>query len=120
MKIQSVKSAFFAWKPSNAATRGSTAARMLPGHAGYIVRDLYRRILTVARDYPTGLDAVRAKAKVEFTKNAHLDDGLELRKAVSYGRYMVREMQGVVKLKKYRAMKQRYVDLEHQRQPHDR
>ena len=76
------------------------------------MRNLYRRILTVGRDYPTGLDAVRRKAKAEFAKNSDLNDGLELRRAVSYGRYMVREMQGVVMLKKYRAMKQRYADQE--------
>lgn len=80
----------------------------LPGHAGRIVRNLYRRILTVGKDYPTGLEAVKKRAKAEFAKNAHLEDGLELRRAVSYGRYMVREMQGVIMLKKYRAIKQRY------------
>ena len=81
---------------------------MLPGHAGSIVRNLYRRILIVGKDYPTGLDAVRKRAKAEFAKNSHLEDGLELRRAVNYGRYMVREMQGVIMLKKYRTIKQRY------------
>ena len=82
---------------------------MLPGHAGRIVRNLYRRIIIAGKDYPTGLDAVKRRAKGEFAKNAHLDDGFELRRAVSYGRYMVREMQGVIMLKKYRTMRQRYV-----------
>ena len=68
---------------------------MLPGHAGNLVRNLYRRILIAGKDYPTGLDAVKKKAKAEFAKRAHLEDGLELRRAVNYGRYMVREMQGV-------------------------
>jgi hypothetical protein len=84
-------------------------AGMLPGHAGNLVRNLYRRILIAGKDYPTGLDAVKKKAKAEFAKRAHLEDGLELRRAVNYGRYMVREMQGVIMLKKYRAMRQRYV-----------
>ena len=73
-----------------------------------LVRNLYRRIIVVGRDYPLGLERVREKAKAKFFENAHLEDGLELRKAVNYGRYMVREMQGVIKLKKYRAMRERY------------
>jgi hypothetical protein len=34
----------------------------------------------------------------------------ELRKAVGKGRYMIREMMGVIQLKKYRTMKRRYDD----------
>ena len=72
------------------------------------VRNLYRRILVVGRDYPTGLDAVRSKAKCEFQKRAQITDELELKRAVNYGRYMVKEMIGVIQLKKYRAIKKRY------------
>jgi hypothetical protein len=73
-----------------------------------LVRNLYKRIITVGREYPTGLDAVRTRAKAEMKKNAHLEDGLELRRAISYGRWMVKEMIGVIQLKKYRAIKKRY------------
>ena len=77
-----------------------------------LVRNLYRRILTVGRDYPTGLDAVRERAKREFLKNAHVEDDLELRRCIAYGRYMVKEMIGVIQLKKYRSMRQRYADAD--------
>lgn len=76
-----------------------------------LVRNLYRRVLTVGQDYPAGIVAVKAKAKKEFAKNAMLDpevDGLEFRRAIAYGRYLVKEMIGVIHLKKYRAMRQRY------------
>ena len=72
------------------------------------VRNLYKRILLVGRDYPTGLDHVRERAKKEFLMRAHIEDSLELNHAINYGRYMVREMTGVIQLKKYRALKQRY------------
>ena len=36
----------------------------------------------------------------------------ELHKAVARGRFMVREMVGIIQLKKYRTMKQRYGDDE--------
>ena len=73
------------------------------------VRDLYKRILVVGRDYPAGLDHVRERAKAEFGKRAGLTDDVDIKRAIAYGRYMVKEMIGVVQLKKYRTMKKRYV-----------
>lgn len=74
------------------------------------VRDLYKRLITVGRDYPTGLSHVREKAKREFFKRANLHDGLEINRAINYGRHMVREMTGIIQFRKYRALKQRYED----------
>ena len=73
------------------------------------VRDLYKRILVVGRDYPAGLEHVRERAKAEFGKRAGLTDDVDIKRAIAYGRYMVKEMIGVVQLKKYRTMKKRYV-----------
>lgn len=72
-----------------------------------LVRDLYKKILLVGRDYPTGLSEVRRRAKEEFLKRREAE-GDELKRAVSYGRYMLKEMEGVIQLKKYRTMKKRY------------
>ena len=66
-----------------------------------LVRDLYKRVLIVGRDYPAGLEHVKKKAKEYF----------EIKRAVARGRWYVRnEITGVIKLKKYRTMKQRYYD----------
>jgi hypothetical protein len=73
-----------------------------------LVRDLYKRFLVVGRDYPAGLDLVRAKAKEAFFKKSDLATELEIKRAVARGRWMVRELQGVVQLKKYREMRSRY------------
>jgi len=73
-----------------------------------IVRDLYKRILIVGRDYPKGLGYVRARAKKEFFDRKDLQDEVKVKQAVAYGRYMVKEMIGIIQLKKYRAMKNRY------------
>jgi hypothetical protein len=74
-----------------------------------LVRDLYKRIITVGRDYPGGIDVVRRKAKEYFAKYAHLKDEVNIKKAVARGRWYVRnELVGVIKLKKYREMKSRY------------
>ena len=78
-----------------------------------LVRDLYKRYLLVGKDYPAGLSVVRRRAKEIFLKNADLDDEKEIRKAVHRGRwYLKNEIMGVIKLKKYRAMKSRYYDIQ--------
>ena len=74
------------------------------------VRDLYKRILVVGKDYPGGLEFVRRKAKPWFSQNASLTDEIEIKRAVAVGRHMVREMVAVIHLKKYRSMKKRYYD----------
>jgi hypothetical protein len=94
-----------------------------------LVRDLYKRALFVGRDYPLGLDYVRRTWKRAlrnpdncpscYCKSINnelqvilepfsIDCEKELRKAVGKGRYMIREMIGVIQLKKYRSMNQRY------------
>ncbi|KAF0719787.1 Aste57867_786 [Aphanomyces stellatus] len=77
-----------------------------------LVRDAYKRLLLVGRDYPLGLDYVREKAKEAFLKQAHLTNDEEIKRAVHRGRWMAKEMIGVIQLKKYRAMNQRYTPAE--------
>jgi hypothetical protein len=73
-----------------------------------LVRDLYKRFLIVGKDYPLGLSFVREKAKTAFFANAHLKDEIEIKRAVNKGRYMTKELIGVIQLKKYRTLKKRY------------
>jgi len=91
------------------------------------VRNLYKRVLIVGKDYPHqgGLEYVRdvwkkairkyqppfhAKAgtKSQELAQIHKSNEKDLLKAVAKGRFMVREMIGIIQLKKYRTMKQRY------------
>ena len=75
-----------------------------------LVRDVYRRLLHVGRDYPRGLSFVRARAKTAFLANASLTGEEEIARAVARGRWYAKELAGVVQLRKYRAMRQRYGD----------
>mmetsp|Transcript_6225 Transcript_6225/g.15404 ORF Transcript_6225/g.15404 Transcript_6225/m.15404 type:complete len:154 (+) Transcript_6225:113-574(+) len=105
-----------------------------------LVRSLYKEALFVGRNYPLGLDKVRKEWKKAIRNpkncpscyNFASSDGLkvtlatpkklhskdypnpacerELRKAVGKGRYIIREMIGVIQLKKYRILKRRYGD----------
>ena len=72
------------------------------------VRDLYKRILYVGRDYPLGLDYVRNKAKEAFYLNQFITDPAELNRSINKGRWMAKEMIGVIQLKKYRTLNSRY------------
>ena len=75
-----------------------------------LVRDLYKRFLVVGRDYPhpEGLQYVRRKVKEAFFKNADLKTDAEINKAIHKGRWWVKEMIGVIQLKKHRTMMKRY------------
>mmetsp|Transcript_3528 Transcript_3528/g.4910 ORF Transcript_3528/g.4910 Transcript_3528/m.4910 type:complete len:94 (+) Transcript_3528:156-437(+) len=86
-----------------------------------LVRDLYKRVLLIGADYPhqEGLPYVkRLWKKALYDKNNcpswYKQDSSpalrekEVRIAVARGRVMLREMIGVIQLKKYRTMKQLY------------
>jgi hypothetical protein len=75
-----------------------------------LVRDVYRRLLWVGRDYPKGLPFVRERAKAAFRKNAAVSEEEELFRCVAAGRWWVKELVGVVQLRKYRALRARYGD----------
>ena len=65
-----------------------------------LVRDLYKRVLWVGREYPPGLTIVRERAKVMFLANGSLEKEEEINKAIARGRWFVNEMIGVIQLKK--------------------
>jgi hypothetical protein len=87
-----------------------------------LVRDLYKRAILVGKDYPhpRGLDYVRETWKKAIRDPQNFNAALfekikdpkikekEIRKAVGKGRYAIREMIGVIQLKKYRTMRRRY------------
>lgn len=91
------------------------------------VRNLYKRVLIVGKDYPHegGMEYVRdvwkkamrkyqppfhakEETKSEELAQIHKSNEKDLLKAVAKGRFMVREMIGIIQLKKRRTMKQRY------------
>lgn len=84
-----------------------------------LVRDLYKRAIIVGRDYPhpRGLDFVREtwkkairdeKFSPKSEKEGTIESERQLRKSIAKGRYAIREMIGVIQLKKYRTMRRRY------------
>jgi hypothetical protein len=76
----------------------------------HLVTDLYKRFLFVGKDYPRGLSFVRQQAKAAFQRNAGLTEEEDILRAVAKGRWWVKELIGVVQLKKYRALRACYGD----------
>jgi hypothetical protein len=64
--------------------------------------------LQVGRDYPLGLSYVREQAKAAFRRSSSLSTDKEIHKAVTQGRYVVREMVALIQLKKYRTLRKAY------------
>lgn len=86
-----------------------------------LVRDLYKRAILVGRDYPhpQGLDHVRQEWKKALRDPANWQELNEsllspkerervIRKLVGKGRYVIREMEGLIQFKKYRTLRRRY------------
>lgn len=74
-----------------------------------LVRDLYKRFVILGRDYPGGgFASLRPRVKQAFFENKDLATELEIKRAVARGRYMTRELIGVIQLKKYRSMRSKY------------
>jgi hypothetical protein len=72
-----------------------------------LVRDLLQRIVLLKHAHYDA-DYLMRVARRELQKNAGLTDEASIRKAVAYGRWMVREEQGRVRFKMYREMQKRY------------
>jgi hypothetical protein len=67
-------------------------------------------MIYLGRDYPLGLDYFRNKLKAAFMKNRDETDPEKIRVYIKRGEYMIREIEALYKLKKYRTMKKRYYD----------
>lgn len=71
------------------------------------VRDLYKRLLVVSKDYPKGIDWCRTRLKKAFT-NTPVNSEADLQTALTKGNYIIDEMVAVIQFRKYREMKRRY------------
>ncbi|CAB0036735.1 unnamed protein product [Trichogramma brassicae] len=74
------------------------------------VINLYKTLLYMGRDYPQGYDYFRGKLRKAFDKNRHETDPTQIKKMIVHGNYVIRELQALYMLKKYRTMKKRYYD----------
>ena len=71
------------------------------------------QLLYLGREYPKGSVYFRERLKNAFMKNKDVTDPDQIRKLVDRGEFVIKELEALYFLRKYRAMKQRYYEPEH-------
>ncbi|CAG7784797.1 unnamed protein product [Allacma fusca] len=72
------------------------------------VIQLYKTLLFLGRDYPKGYVYFRDRCHNAFAKNKDVKDPEQIRKLMSHGEFVVKEVEALYYLKKYRTLKKRY------------
>ncbi|GFT07232.1 electron transfer flavoprotein regulatory factor 1 [Nephila pilipes] len=72
------------------------------------VVQLYKNLLFLGREYPKGYEYFRSRAKASFMKNKDVKDSKELEILLIKGQYIIKELEALYMLKKYRTLKKRY------------
>ncbi len=62
----------------------------------------------MGRDWPQGYQVFRDRAKGAFTRNSKETNPEKIQKFIDLGNYVVKEIEALYKLKKYRTLKKRY------------
>ncbi|XP_037551611.1 LYR motif-containing protein 5A [Nematolebias whitei] len=78
---------------------------------GEVIR-LYKNLLYVGREYPKGPVYFRERLKSAFMKNKDVSDPEKIKQLVAKGEHVIKELEALYFLRKYRAMKKRYYDPE--------
>ncbi|XP_060564957.1 electron transfer flavoprotein regulatory factor 1-like [Ruditapes philippinarum] len=74
------------------------------------VVELYKTLLYLGKEYPLGEDYFRTKLKAAFLKNKDVSDPKEIETLIARGNYVVKELEALYMLRKYRTLKKRYYD----------
>ncbi|XP_065158021.1 electron transfer flavoprotein regulatory factor 1 [Atheta coriaria] len=72
------------------------------------VVNLYKTLLHLGKDYPQGFEFFRTRLHRVFLKNKDETDPEKIEKMISHGNYIVKELEALYMLKKYRTLKRRY------------
>lgn len=67
-------------------------------------------MLYLGRDWPQGYDLFRKRLYKVFSKNSEETNPDKIKTMIKHGEFVVKEIEALYKLKKYRAMKRRYYD----------
>jgi len=72
------------------------------------VIQLYKNLLHLGREYPQGYDYFRSKCHNAFTKNKNIKGEEQVEEWLAKGDYIIKELEALYMLKKYRTLKRRY------------
>ncbi|KAK1906388.1 LYR motif-containing protein 5A [Dissostichus eleginoides] len=84
----------------------------MANHLKEEVMKLYKTLLYLGREYPQGAAYFRGRLKSAFMKNKDEKDPEKIQKLVARGDFVIKELEALYFLRKYRAMKKRYFDPE--------
>lgn len=73
---------------------------------------MYKNLLYLGREYPQGSEYFRARLKAAFMKNKDVTDPEKIKKLVAKGDFVIKELEAMYFLRKYRTLKKRYYDPE--------
>ncbi|KAM9313373.1 electron transfer flavoprotein regulatory factor 1 [Gastrophryne carolinensis] len=76
---------------------------------GEVVK-LYKNLLYLGREYPGGEAFFRERLKRSFMKHREERDPEKIRQLLGRGQFVMKELEALYFLRKYRAMKQRYYE----------
>ncbi|KAK0055086.1 electron transfer flavoprotein regulatory factor 1 [Biomphalaria pfeifferi] len=76
------------------------------------VKHLYKTLLHLGKDYPKGRDYFRQKLHAVFIKNKGVKDPEEIEMLIAKGEYIVKELESLYMLRKYRTLKKRYYEYD--------
>lgn len=62
----------------------------------------------MGRDYPQGYEFFRNRLKNAFQRNRDISDPVQIHMLVKRGKFVVKEIEALYMLKKYRTLKDRY------------
>jgi len=66
------------------------------------------KLLYLGREYPKGADYFRSRLKAAFLKNKDVKDPEKIKQLIARGEFVMKELEALYFLRKYRALKQRY------------
>lgn len=74
------------------------------------VLNLYKTLLHLGKEWPQGYELFRTRLHKVFLKNSGEQNPEKVKMMVKHGEFVVKEIEALYMLKKYRAMKRRYYD----------
>lgn len=72
------------------------------------------KLLYLGREYPKGADYFRSRLKAAFLKNKDVKDPEQIKQLIARGEFVIKELEALYFLRKYRALKQRYYSDDNQ------
>jgi len=66
----------------------------------------------LGRDYPVGGTYFRDRCHAVFVKNKGVTDPTEIKQLIARGEFVVKELEALYRLRKYRTLRKRYYDSE--------